>query len=58
VACVQQLAGAGAPFLADQAPGMSGDQPCQPLVRLRHRVSRAFQLRRVGLLFLGADQRP
>ncbi len=37
---------------------MSGDQPCQPLVRLRRRVSRAFQLRRVGLLFLGTDQRP
>ena len=29
-----------------------------PLVRLRRRVSRAFQLRRVGLLFLGTDQRP
>ena len=49
VAGMQQLAGARAPLVADQALGMQRDHPGQPLVRRRQRARVGIEIGRVGL---------
>ncbi len=58
MARVQELAATGAAFLADQALGVNGDQPCQPLMRCAARAAGGFDVGRVDLGLVRGDQRP
>ena len=57
---MQRLAVAGAPLLTDQSLGMHRNQAGQPFVRqgMRRACAGAFDVRGVGLVLAGGDQRP